>query len=185
MNFKELIKHNFLAQDMLIKKLFNLLPYSNPIPYRQLEHLQHSDDTASLAKGIYVIEYQVIAIYCPITKINAREGFPKKRPASNVKAIARTYISEAKKRPRSNIFLNCCSGPIKKHVPSSDSMLPRDTMTVKPVTLHVKRRALPANEHINERQKQPRKHCTRKSHESVVISLKLSCCEVLATSAAH
>lgn len=65
---------------------------------------------------MYVKEYHAIAMYCPITKTSAKGGFEKTRPDISVKAIESKYTSEAKKRPRSNIFCNCLKGPIKKHV---------------------------------------------------------------------
>lgn len=68
------------------------------------------------AKGMYVIEYHAIAMYCPMTKTSAKGGFEKTRPATNVKTIESKYMSDASKRPRSNIFCSCFNGPIKKHV---------------------------------------------------------------------
>lgn len=50
--------------------------------------------------------------------------------------------------------------------PKRDKILPKDTITVKPVSLQEKSRALPPKEHITDRQRQPRKHCTRKSQDS-------------------
>lgn len=105
-------------------------------------------------------------MYCPMTKTSARGGFDKTRPANNVKTIESKYISDARKRPRSNIFCNCLKGPIKKHVPTSDRILPKDIITVKPVIFHVKSKALPAKEHIIDRQRQPRKHCNRRSQDN-------------------
>lgn len=50
--------------------------------------------------------------------------------------------------------------------PESDRTLPKDTITVNPVIRKVKSIALPDKEHITDSKKQPRKHCTRRSHGS-------------------
>lgn len=92
-------------------------------------------------------------MYCPIIQISATAGFFRTRPATSVATIIPKKTKVATIRTGSNIFFNCLRGPDRKNVlekknyekkfrkremnvtyPPMEMMLPKDTMTAKPVS---------------------------------------------------
>lgn len=79
---------------------------------------------ASLAKGMYEIEYQVKAQNCKMQKSSANPFFPIARPAIKVRAMKTKTKIVAMIRVLANIFLICATGPQRKHVDPMATRLP-------------------------------------------------------------
>ena len=81
--------------------------------------------TASLAYGIYEIEYQIIAKYCRMQNKTVSPFFLKPTAQTRVSTKNVSISAVAIQRVGANIFLIWLTGPIRKHVEAKATIFPK------------------------------------------------------------